>query len=49
MVNPARAGMIPRLALFHVKQMCKPRASGDDPKSVLVNYAATNEIGRAHV
>ena len=31
LVNPARAGMIPRHAQYPVGLLSKPRASGDDP------------------
>ena len=31
MVNPARAGMIPRTTLPSAIMVRKPRASGDDP------------------
>ena len=30
-VNPARAGMIPDVALLNNELISKPRASGDDP------------------
>ena len=30
-VNPARAGMIPGSPVARTRQVCKPRASGDDP------------------
>ena len=33
MVNPARAGMIPCPTRDAAAARCKPRASGDDPKS----------------
>ena len=31
MVNPARAGMIPRVTNYYDYPWGKPRASGDDP------------------
>ena len=38
-VDPARAGMIPSLSgLSHVEG-CRPRASGDDPASALLERA----------
>ena len=34
-VNPARAGMIPAPSALRFARNCKPRASGDDPHSLM--------------
>ena len=37
-VNPARAGMIPRLITMIWVRPRKPRASGDDPGKIIDHY-----------